>query len=134
MLYFTRTAVLTQISVFDGYWFDASHFYKMKFSQHIYIPDICRRYGKIWKFSTSVMVEMSDFSTWQMWRNLKLSTSGICVMWRNFRFLHISVQFMVFCCILCYFFLQKSFFCKLRCFVAKSVLSRNPFCRNLPAF
>ena len=24
-----------------------------------------------------------------MWRNLKLPTSGICVMWRNFRFFHI---------------------------------------------
>ena len=31
---------------------------------------------------------------------------------------------MVFCCIFCYFFLKKSFFCKLRCFVTKSVLSR----------
>ena len=75
-----------------------------------------------------------NFSTWQMWRNLKFSTT---VTWRNLKYIHIidvenfislhichveiskiSPQFMWFC---------RAFWCEkicLRCFVTKSVLPR----------
>ena len=47
------------------------------------ISDICHKWD-MWRISLSCG-KISDFLTWQMWRNLNFSTS---VMWRYFRFLH----------------------------------------------
>ena len=51
---------------------------------------------------------ISNFSIWQMWRNLKF-----------FHMTKVCGAFLVFCHILCCFFWH--FFCELHCFVAKSI-------------
>ena len=84
------------------------------------------------------MWEMSDFSTWQMWRNLKLPTSGICVMWRNFSFLHIYHYSLTkinnVYSLWTFVAFYATSFCKNHFFANYAVLSRNLFCRDIRVF
>ena len=57
--------------------------------------------------------EISNFCTWQMWRNLNFLNMWINFtwqMWRNLKSPSLCVQFMVFCCILCCFVAKSLFF------------------------
>ena len=105
---------------------------------HTAIPDICHQYHQyicgeksvmwrnfrfqysIWNFSTCKGI--SDFSTQQMWRNVKF-----CQIWRNFTFLHRtdvkkSEIYPVFCHRVCFtLFLWDPFWRDLRAFAWRKI-------------